>query len=312
MSADYVIAIDLGGTKIAACLADRDGNLSLPSRVDTPSREGGLAVVGAINSLVSQVRASAHVSAKDNIVGVGIGSAGVVDPSGQRIIGSTDAISGWIGTEVVKLVETETGLPATLENDVNAHLRGEAWKGAGAGHENAAMMALGTGIGGAVMVHGDILVGPHGTCGDFGHLPTFLPTKRPCTCGRNVAHLETVASGPGLFAWYVEKGGNPAVKDARGLEELAMQGDALAVETYTEVAVETGRALGSIVNILDPEVIIVGGGLANSGDIWWEPLLASYHEQLVDILTEVPLVKATLGNQAALVGAAKKIWNRVG
>ena len=202
-------------------------------------------------------------------------------------------------------------LPVTLENDVNAHLRGEAWKGAGAGKNYVAMMALGTGIGGALMINGEILVGPHGTAGDFGHLPTLLPTKRACTCGRGVPHLETVASGPGLYAWYLENGGDPAVGGARELEKRALSGDALAAHIYTEVAAETGRALGSIVNTVDPEVMIVGGGLANSTDIWWKPLRAAYQEQLVNILREVPLVKATLGNAAALVGAAKKIWNRV-
>lgn len=311
MTTDYVIAIDLGGTKIAAALADRDGHLSLPCRTDTPAHEGGAAVVGAINALVGEVRSQAHKDGIDRIVGVGIGSAGVVDLAGQRIIASTDAIRGWAGTEVVSLVESAVNLPVTLENDVNAHLRGEAWKGAGAGKNYVAMMALGTGIGGALMINGEILVGPHGTAGDFGHLPTLLPTKRACTCGRGVPHLETVASGPGLYAWYLENGGDPVVGGARELEKRALSGDALAARIYTEVAAETGRALGSIVNTVDPEVMIVGGGLANSTDIWWKPLRAAYQEQLVNILREVPLVKATLGNAAALVGAAKKIWNRV-
>lgn len=311
MSEEHVIAIDLGGTKIAGAIADREGGLSLPSRVDTPSRDGGAAVVGAINSLVARLLASAKAAGVGTIVGIGIGSAGVVDTTGRRIVASTDAILGWIGTEVADMVEAETGLPATLENDVNAHLRGEVWKGAGAGKRDAVMMALGTGIGGAIMVGGEILVGPHGTAGDFGHLPTFLPTARACTCGRTVPHLEAVASGPGLFTWYLERGGDPAVGGARELERLAQSGDALAAETYAKVGAETGRALGSIVNVVDPEVVIVGGGLANSGELWWGPLRAAYREQLVDALQDVPLVKATLGNQAALVGATKKIWNRL-
>ena len=308
---EHVIAIDLGGTKIAAALADREGNLSLPSRVDTPAREGGLAVIHAIQDLVLDIRNQAQQQGFDSILGVGIGSAGVVDALGQRIIGATDAIRDWVGTKVTQLVETAVGLPVTLENDVNAHLRGEVWKGAGAGRNAVAMMALGTGIGGAFMANGEILVGPHGTVGDFGHLPTFLPTKRACTCGRNVAHLETVASGPGLVAWYIECGGDPEVGNARELEQRALAGDALAMQTYTEVAAETGRALGTIVNVLDPEVMIVGGGLANSTDIWWQPVREAYRCQLVDILRDVPLVKAVLGNQAALVGAAKKIWNHL-
>lgn len=306
-----VAVIDLGGTKIAGALADLEGSLHDHDRVDTPSREGGTAVANAVIGLAKsliEVGETRGVSVR----GIGIGSAGVVDPGGRKIIGSTDAILGWVGTPLADLVEAALGLPVTVENDVNAHLRGEAWKGAGAGKANLAMMALGTGIGGAIMVHGDIIVGPHGTVGDFGHLPTLLPTRRACTCGRSTPHLEAVASGPGLYAWYLEKGGDPIVGGAKELEQRALAGDELAAETYREVGAETGRALGSLVNILDPEMIIVGGGLANSGEIWWEPLREAYRGQLVDSLQNIPVAKAQLGNQAALVGAAKKIWDFLG
>lgn len=305
---EQVAVIDLGGTKIAGALASHSGELHDAHRVATPAQEGSAAIVAAIVGLVRDLR---DVGKKQGITvcGIGIGSAGVVDAAGRNIVAATDAIKGWAGTPLADLVEAETGLPVTLENDVNAHLRGEAWKGAGAGKANLAMMALGTGIGGAVMLDGEIRSGTHGTFGDFGHLPTFLPTKRACTCGRKTPHLEAVAAGPGIHAWYLEKGGNPQVRGTKELEKMAQNGDALALETYREAGRETGRALGSIVNILDPEVMIVGGGLANSSEIWWEPLLTAYHEQLVDALREVPVMKAKLGNQAALAGAAKKIWD---
>lgn len=308
---EKVAVIDLGGTKIAGALADPDGRLHDQQRVYTPSQEGPEAVVAAVAGLVQDLQA-AGTAGGANIVGVGIGSAGVVDAAGRNIIAATDAIKDWAGTPLAELVEAATGLPVTLENDVNAHLRGEAWKGAGVGKMNLAMMALGTGIGGAVMMNGEIMVGPRGTIGDFGHLPTFLATKRACTCRRQVPHLEAVASGPGLVAWYHEKGGDNAVTGAKALEKMAESGDPLALETYREAGRETGRALGTIVNIFDPELVIVGGGLGNSGELWWGALREAYREQLVDALREVPVVKAQLGNQAALVGAAKKIWDYLG
>lgn len=305
---EQVIVIDLGGTKIAGALADRDGRLTETRRVLTPSRQGAAGVVAEIVRLVRDLDAQAGMCGI-TVRGIGIGSAGVVDRAGRNIIAATDAIKGWAGTPVADLIEAETGLPVTLENDVNAHLRGEAWKGVGQGKRQLAMMALGTGIGGAVMIDGEIVVGPRGTVGDFGHLPTFLPTKRACSCGRNTPHLEAVASGPGLQEWYLEKGGDCSISGVKELEKKAQAGDDLALETYQEVGRETGRALGSIVNILDPEIMIVGGGLANSSEIWWQPLRAAYQEQLVEVLCNVPVVKAQLGNQAALVGAAKKIWD---
>lgn len=308
---EQVAVIDLGGTKIAGALADPDGGLHHKQRVYTPSQLGPDAVVAAVVGLVSDLQA-VGVANGATVRGVGIGSAGVVDAAGRNIIASTDAIKDWAGTPLADRVADATGLAVTLENDVNSHLRGEAWKGVGAGKHHLAMMALGTGIGGAVMMNGEIMVGPRGTVGDFGHLPTFLPTKRACTCGRQVPHLEAVASGPGLVAWYHEKGGDSGVDGAKALEALAEDGDALALETYREAGRETGRALGTIVNVFDPEVMIVGGGLANSGELWWAALREAYREQLVDALREVPVVKAQLGNQAALVGAAQKIWDYLG
>lgn len=302
---DQVVVIDLGGTKIAGGVANREGELEDLRRIPTPAQAGGKAVVAAVVELVRDLQQS-HANA---LQGIGIGCAGVVDSAGRSIAASTDAIRAWAQTPIADLVERAAGLPVTLENDVCAHLRGEAWKGAGEGKTELVMMALGTGIGGAVMMGGKILYGPHGTAGDFGHMSTLLPTKRACSCGRDVAHLEAVASGPGLYAWYLEKGGNPKVSGAKELEQLALSGDALARETYEEVGGETGRALGSIVNIFDPQAVIVGGGLANSGEVWWEPLRRAYRAELVDVLQEVPVLKARLGNQAALVGAAKKIWN---
>ena len=165
----HVIAIDIGGTKIAGALVSDSGDLTPAPVASLPTpKTGGEDVAATVVEMVRMVREAAG-SAQP--LAVGIGSAGVIDPAGRRIVSATDAIPGWGGTELAEIVEAASGLPVFIENDVHAHARGEMWKGAGRGRTSALMVAVGTGIGGAIIQGGQILRGARAWPGTWGTYP---------------------------------------------------------------------------------------------------------------------------------------------
>lgn len=306
-----VIAIDIGGTKIAGALVtlpfthERDEGVGEPTVIAEPTWKnstpttGGQDVATAVITLIQRMMESV---AETQPIGVGIGSAGAIDRTGRVIESATDAIPGWAGTPLADLVEQAVGLPVVIENDVHAHARGEASLGAGRGAGSTLMVAVGTGIGGAFTIDRDIVRGAHGLAGHLGHIVTPYGRGQVCSCGRD-GHLEAIASGPGMTRWFNERGGSAS--DARDLENQALCGDTLAHTVLAEAATATGEIIAGLVNSFDPDIAILGGGLAGAGDLYWEPLRAGYANQLMTPLADTPLVPATLGSSAALIGAAQ-------
>lgn len=169
------------------------------------------------------------------------------------------------------------------------------------------MTALGIGIEGAATMNGEIMVDSYGIIGGLGHPPTFLVIKRVYARRRQVPHLEVAASGSGLVVRYYEKGRSNVMTSAKALGKMTESGDPPVSGTCRETGRETGRAPETIVNIFDPELATVGGGLGNSDEPWQGALHEVYREQLMDVPRGVPVVKARSGNQAALMGTVKKI-----
>lgn len=301
----FAVAIDIGGTKIAGALVDSDGNV-VASKTQHPNwsvptpKTGGKDVAKAVASIAALVKEKT-LEMGIPVVGVGIGSAGVIDPNGRFIRSATDAIPGWSGTQLADIVEAATGLPTIIENDVHAHARGEAWLGAGAGYESVLMVAVGTGIGGAYTLNGEIVRGATGLAGHVGHIVTRFGIGHECSCGVD-GHLEAIASGPGMVRWANQLGAN--VSDGLDLERQADTGTGIAYQVITDAATATGEIIAGLVNSLDPEIVILGGGMAGAGDVYWEPLRAAYTAQLMPALKHVPLVAATLGAAAPQAGAA--------
>ncbi len=313
----HVIAIDIGGTKIAGALVSDSGDLTPAPVASLPTpKTGGEDVAATVVEMVRMVREAAG-SAQP--LAVGIGSAGVIDPAGRRIVSATDAIPGWGGTELAEIVEAASGLPVFIENDVHAHARGEMWKGAGRGRASALMVAVGTGIGGALIQGGQILRGARGLAGHVGHLPASVGQERRCSCGKT-GHIEALAAGPAMTSWYNDQlaaGGGagevPAarrvpVADGRELFDRARHGDELAQQVVQTAGYATGEVIAGLVNALDPEIVIFGGGLAEAGDPYWPAVEEGYRNQLMPALAEVPLVVAELKTGAALLGAAALAW----
>ncbi|MEU4828246.1 ROK family protein [Actinomadura sp. NPDC023710] len=260
-------ALDIGGTKIAAALVDEGGTVLQRARVPTPGG-GGDAVLAAAAELL------------DGFAGVpvralGVGAPGVVDPATGTVVAATDILPGWAGTRVREILAERTGLPVTVVNDVRAMACGEAKAGAAAGHHRVLHVSVGTGVGGALTVAGALEQGAHGTAGEIAHLLVPERGPVPCGCGRR-DHLEAVASGP----------------------VIAATGDAPRAGTLL------GRALAGLLAVLDPDAVVIGGGVAQIGAPFLDAIVAAFRAEALPPLRATPIVPARLGTDAPLVGAA--------
>jgi glucokinase len=297
--------VDLGGTKTAAGVVTAEGTVAFAETVPTPSREGAPAVITATEGLVRSLleRAAAQGIA---VGGLGVGSAGVIDAVAGVVVSATEAISGWAGTPIAGELADRTGLRTAAVNDVHAHALGEAWTGAAAGTSSSLLVAFGTGVGGSFIEAGRPLLGRHWVAGHAGHIASPYAydggTPLPCVCG-GAGHVEAIASGPALHQAYLRLGGL-AAQDARAVARLAHAGDPRAVRALEIAARSAGQAAGGLANVLDPETVIIAGGLAGAGPLWWEAMEAAFRAELMPPLRELPLRPAALGGAAAIIGAA--------
>ncbi|WP_435818769.1 ROK family protein [Kitasatospora cineracea] len=288
--------MDIGGTKTSAALVGPDGAVGPVVTVPTPAAEGPAAVLAAVAGAVRALGGAP--------VAVGVGSAGVIDPVRGRVVSATDAMPGWAGTELRSGLEQLLGLPVAVDNDVHAHALGEAWTGAARGARCVLLVAVGTGVGGSLLIDGRVHHGARQVAGHLGHLAVPAATGLPCTCG-GTGHVEAVAAGPALHAAYRRAGGSPDVPDLRAVAALAAAGDDRATRVLATGARALGQAIGGLANVLDPDLVLIGGGVAHCGPPWWDPLRAAFAAELLPPLAELPLTACALGPTAAIVGAAR-------
>lgn len=287
------LGIDIGGSKIAAGIVDEHGALEGPPLfVTTPAADGADAVVAAV---LDAARAALGTSSAD---AVGIGSAGTFDERGT-VASATGLLRGWTGTPLAELVSSALGAPVIAINDVHAAAASEALVGAGTRFDSVLVVAVGTGVGGAIVRNGQVERGATGTAGSIGHVPG--PGGRECSCG--VAdHIEPWVSGPGLERSFFEADGEAL--PLREIAALAAAGDELALRVILEGATMLGRAIAGAVNLLDPAAIVLGGGVADIGEPYRAAVAAAILADALPGPGRAPVLAAALGNRAAIVGAA--------
>ncbi len=292
-----VAGVDIGGTTTQVALCGEDLNVLDRLEVPTPAAAGGAAMVGAALDGVRQLLGRTP----GRLLGVGVGAAGVVDARAGRILVASDSFRDWAGFGVTAAVEEALGVPAFLDNDVNAFLRGEAAAGAVAGEPHVLGMTLGTGVGGALWLDGALYDGPHGAAGEIGHVPGF--GDLPCTCGGR-GHLETLASGRSIAARYGERTGRTVT--ARAVAEAAVGGDPDALAVYEGAGAAVARAILVTAGLLDVTTFVIGGGVTGA----W----AFVEPAIERTLTAEPPVSghpvrvlpALLGGDAVAIGAAAR------
>lgn len=290
----YRIGIDLGGTKIEIALIGPDGAELLRERITTPS--GYDATLAGITALIRAAEARVGVTAS-----VGIGIPGVISPA-TGLVKNANSIA-LNGHTFDKDISEALGRPVRVENDANCFALSEATDGAGTGQPVVFGVILGTGCGGGIMVHGELIRGPHRLAGEWGHNP--LPWPRPdelpgptCWCGKNGC-LETWVAGP----WLARDCDGEGAHDASGIPARAAAGETKAREALARHADRLARGLAQVVNFLDPDMIVLGGGLSNMAHLYTDvpPLLKRY---VFSDVIETPIVQAVHGDSSGVRGAA--------
>ncbi|MFF9505193.1 ROK family protein [Streptomyces sp. NPDC014656] len=297
------LGVDIGGTKTAVAVLDEGDAVLARASAPTPAADGASAVVAGVLELAGHVLGES-ASVRGRLTGVGVGTAGVVAPDGRTIASATDALPGWAGTPLAVLLEDALGAPAVLLGDVQAFLAGELAAGAARGARGAVAVMAGTGIGGAVAVDGAVVRGGNGAAGHLGHVPVAAAEGLRCPCGA-LGHVEAVASGPAMAAL----AGAP---DLRAVAAEASAGSASARDVLRRGGAALGAALAGVVNTLDPDVIVVSGGVLHAGPWYEEALRASLTASVLPLLRTVPVVPAALGAEAVLLGAASLAPRRTG
>ena len=218
---------------------------------------------------------------------------------------------GWGGTHLGSELTAATGLPARVLNDVHAHALGEARWGAGAGKQSCLVAAVGTGVGGAFVERGLIMLGAHNEAGHIGHVSCSDAAGIPCQCGA-VGHMETIACGPGIIERYLELGGDPVDEEGKPvdgavIDKRAAAGDEAAIAAEARSGHAIGEVLGSLSNMLDPERIILSGSVALCGPAWHDAMDAGWREAAMPPVAATLIVSGDLGGDAPLIGAAENI-----
>ena len=294
---DVALALDIGGTKIAAGLVDADGALLHHAKLPTPDGDAE-AVWTVVDTLVTEALAEAG----GRVRGVGISSAGPIDLPGGTV--SPINITQWQGFPIVERVSTLTGAPVRLGGDGLCMALGERWRGAGVGASFLLGMVVSTGVGGGLVLDAAPYDGRTGNAGHVGHVVVDQDGE-PCSCGGRGC-VETVAAGPRMAQWARKNGWDaPAGADAKELADAANAGDPVALQAFRRGATAVAAMIASVSAVCDLDLVVIGGGVAKSGALLFDPLreaLSSYAR--LDFLRGLRVLPAELGSDAGLVGAA--------
>ncbi|GAW39169.1 ROK family glucokinase [Streptococcus suis] len=313
-----IIGIDLGGTSVKLAILTTEGEIQEKWSIKTNILDEGSHIVPDIIDSIKH-RFESHGLTKDDFLGVGMGSPGVVDSEAGTVIGAYNL--NWKTLQLVKKqFETALGLPFFIDNDANVAALGEQWVGAGNNNPNVVFMTLGTGVGGGVIAAGNLIRGVKGAGGELGHITVDFEALFACTCGKKGC-LETVASATGivnLSRRYADQyAGDAKLKQmiddgqdvtAKDVFDLAKEGDDLALIVYRHFSEYLGVACANIAAVLNPAYIVLGGGVSAAGEFLLDGVRKVFAENSFPQIKEsTQIVLATRGNDAGVLGAASLV-----
>ncbi len=308
-----LLAIDLGGTKIVAALVSPKGEIIAREYIPTLAEEGIEAVIGRMLAAIDSVTSKANLprSSFSNIV---VAAAGAIDPE-KGIVTASPNLPGWRDVPLKEIMQKATGLEAFLINDASAAALGEHYFGVGRGVNNLIYITVSTGIGGGIIIDGKLYSGVSGSAGEIGHTTIDINGPR-CNCG-NIGCLEVLASGTAVAREaqrLIARGAKTMLTKlaegeaqnitAQTVTAAAQKGDALALAIISKAATYLGIGLVNLVNIFNPEMIIVGGGMTHMGDMLLDPARQVVAERAFQLPAQrVRIVPSQLGDNAAVLGA---------
>ncbi|CAM5699055.1 Glucokinase OS=Streptomyces albaduncus OX=68172 GN=FHS32_002051 PE=4 SV=1 [Streptomyces griseoloalbus] len=299
---DLVAALDIGGTKIAGALVDREGRIQARAQRPTPAREDGDTVMAAVAAVIGDLTGS---PLWERAGAVGIGSAGPVDASTGTV--SPVNVPGWRDYPLVAGVrDAAGGLPVELIGDGVAITAAEHWQGAARGHDNALCMVVSTGVGGGLVLGGRLHPGPTGNAGHIGHISVDLDGD-PCPCGARGC-VERIASGPNIARRALDNGWRPGPDgdtSAAAVAAAARAGDPVAVASFERAARALAAGIAATATLVEIDIAVIGGGVGKAGEVLFAPLRKALTEYAtLSFVQRLTVVPAQMGTDAGLVGAA--------
>ena len=309
--ANYVFGVDVGGTSVKMGLFDTEGNVLEKWEIPTRTENNGEKILPDIAASVKEKMEERKLSQED-VAGVGIGVPGPVEKSGivHRAVNL-----GWSELNMKEeLAALLGGMRVEGGNDANVAALGEMWRGGGQGHKNLVAVTLGTGVGGGIIINGEIMTGSTGAGGEIGHIHVEDDETEACGCG-NFGCLEEYAAATGITRLAnrvlkasdkdsVLRGGEVSAKT---VFDAVKAGDELAIEIAKQFGDYLGKGLGVIAGIINPEIFVIGGGVSKAGEILFDYIKPSFEKTAFQGSQDVIFALATLGNDAGIYGAAKML-----
>ncbi|MHC0035920.1 ROK family glucokinase [Pseudoneobacillus sp. C159] len=320
MNEKWIVGVDLGGTTTKIAFVNTYGEIVHKWEITTDITDNGKNIMVNIAKSIDQKLEELDIL-KTKLIGIGMGAPGPVDTKTGVIYNAVNL--GWNHHFPLRdVLEMETSLKAVIDNDANCAALGEMWKGAGNGAKDLVCVTLGTGVGGGVITNGQIVQGNSGAAGEIGHIASVPIGGAPCNCGKTGC-LETIASATGIVRLgkigIQDESVRSELKDiyhktgkitAKDVFDMARNGDKISKQVLDEVSFHLGLAFANIGNTLNPEKIVIGGGVSRAGDVLLNPIKENFERYSfprVKESTEITL--ATLGNDAGVIGAAWLIKN---
>lgn len=305
----YLLGIDIGGTSVKHGLFSGNGELLYKWEIETRKIDNGKYILSDIVDSIKNTLEDKNIN-KEDILGVGVGVPGPVKDDGT-VLGCVNL--GWQEFNVSKTLEELLNIPVKVANDANIAALGEMYKGGGKGYKNMIMVTLGTGVGGGVIIDGNVIAGATGAGGEIGHINVNPHEKVKCNCGRRGC-LEQYASATGIvrLAKEILESDNNESKlrsleniTAKDIFDLVKEKDELAIKVVDKFSYILGRALSNIACICNPEVFVIGGGVSKAGEVLLNNIKKYYLENAFHATYDTKFKLATLGNDAGIYGGAK-------
>lgn len=312
------IGIDVGGTNVKIALVDDNGKIIYSNSVPTYAKMGYEYTVNNIKQAIKDLMKETNTTPSD-IEGIGFDFPGQVDCK-TGVVKLAPNIPGWVNVPIAQMIEDEFHIPTRIDNDVRCAALGELKFGAGRGCENFICITVGTGIGSGIVINGKVVRGATNAAGELGHIKLQMNGGPICGCG-DTGCLESFASGPAIVAMaqeYIKGGKSTKFREMAAVEggeitpymvaKAAEEGDPVAKRIFEIVGEYIGIGLTSVINLLNPERVIIGGGVAESGELLLGPIRKTIKERAMVVAgNAVEIVPAQLGNSAGVIGASMLI-----
>ncbi len=308
---EYGFGVDVGGTTCKLGFFKTDGTLLDKWEIVTDTSNNGVNILKDITDAIYEKMAENHIT-KDDVQGIGVGVPGAVTPDGvvNRCVNL-----GWGVVPIEKDLAEISGMKVRAANDANIAALGEAWMGGGKGCDSVVMVTLGTGIGGGIVINNQIITGHHGAAGEIGHIVVNPDEILECNCG-NHGCIEQYASATGIVRLakrHMDRSQKASpIRDidnltAKDVFDYAKKKDELSVEIVETVCGLLGKLIAKICNVVNPEIVLIGGGVSKAGDIIIDNMMEDFTSEVFHASKDTKIALATLGNDAGIYGGLRLI-----